>query len=392
VAWLLPVLVCLAGMPIAAPYRDLTAHGVEYAGPGRDDPEPVGLDEVRIGYFGPSDPADPLGGDMWLAASLAVDEANRAGGYGGLPFRLLPAWSENPWGTGVGQVARMAWGERAWAIIGSVDGAATHLAEQVVAKARLALVSPVSTDETVNLANVAWMFSCLPLDGALAEVMGRALIDDVGDGPFLLISGTDHDSRSAVLELTGVLNRKGVVPRRHLELDTGTNDIAGLVDTVMESDARAVVIVAGPIESARLVVALRERRDDLRILGGPSMQRRAFLERAGPAAEGVRCPLLCDPQASASEFARAFSDRFGRQPDCAAIQTYDATRLVIEEIQEAGLNRARIRDAIQAAAPWSGAAGSIDWDPIGRNRREPRLAEVSGGRVVPLKPDQSVEP
>ena len=79
-----------------------------------------------------------------------------------------------------------------------------------------------------------------------------------------------------------------------------------------------------------------------------------------------------------------------------SVQTYDATRPVIDAIREAGLNRARIRDAIQAAAPWSGAAGSIDWDLVGRNRREPRLAEVSDGRLVPLEPtpempDRSME-
>ncbi len=99
---------------------------------------------------------------MWNAACLAVEQANRAGGYNGLPFRLVAGWSDNPWGSGVTEVARMAYVHKVWAIIGGIDGPSTHLAEQVVAKARLTLLSSASTDKTVNLANVPWMFSCLP--------------------------------------------------------------------------------------------------------------------------------------------------------------------------------------------------------------------------------------
>ncbi|MHC4741697.1 MAG: hypothetical protein ACYS8Z_07290, partial [Planctomycetota bacterium] len=42
-------------------------------------PEPD-VEEVLIGYFGPTDPCHVRGGDMWRAACLAVEEANRAGG------------------------------------------------------------------------------------------------------------------------------------------------------------------------------------------------------------------------------------------------------------------------------------------------------------------------
>jgi ABC-type branched-subunit amino acid transport system substrate-binding protein len=368
----------------AEPFFDATARQVEYAGPGREEPEPADPGEVLIGYFGPDDPDHPEGGDLWLAASLAVEEANRAGGYRDAPFRLVPAWSENPWGTGVGRLARTVYEDGVWAVMGSIDGASTHLAEQVVAKARLTLISPASTDKTVNLANVAWMFSCLPSDGRQADIIGRALIERA-ERPFVLISGTDHDSRVAAREISNFLGAAGAVPDHHFEIDAGSRDLAGLAGEVAASAARAVLVLAGPVESARLVVALRDRRDDLQIFGGASMGRRVFLESAGAAAEGVVFPRLCEGSASSSEFGRAFRARSGRLPDCAAAQTYDATRLLIEAIGEAGLNRARIRDAIEAASPWSGqAAGTIDWDLNGQNRRAVRLATVSGGAVVPL--------
>ena len=365
------------------PHVDARSRQVEYAGPGREDPEPETPSEVLVAYFGPDDPDHPVGGDLWLASSLAVEEANRAGGFRGVPFRLIPAWSEDPWGTGVAKLARAVYDDGVWAVIGSIDGASTHLAEQVVAKARLTLIAPAGTDKTVNYANVAWMFSCLPSDDRWAELLAEALEGEIGRHPFTLITTTDHDSRAATAELRGSLDRRGVGPLHHLELAAGAEDLDDVAERVAKSDSEAVAILSGPVDTARLVVALRERRGNLTLFGGPSMGRRAFRERAGTASEGVRFPLLCDPTAATSEFGRNFESRFGRRADCPTVQAYDATRLLIAAIRDAGLNRARIRDSVEALSPWLGAAGAVEFGPVGQNRRAVRLARiVEGGRVV----------
>src|SRR5512141_489004 len=77
-------------------YKDAREQPRGYFGPERDEPEPQGLDAVRIGYFGPNDPQHPQAGAMWRAVNLAIEEANRKGGYQGLPFRLMSGWAENP--------------------------------------------------------------------------------------------------------------------------------------------------------------------------------------------------------------------------------------------------------------------------------------------------------
>jgi hypothetical protein len=134
-------------------------HQTNYVGPGREERSPANIKEVLIGYFGPR--------------------------YKGLPFRLVAGWSDNPWSSGVSKVVRMAYMDRVWAVIGGIDGPSTHLAEQVAAKARLTLLSPASTDKTVNLANVPWMFSCLPGDHLQMDVFvppGRSS-SSTGSGP-----------------------------------------------------------------------------------------------------------------------------------------------------------------------------------------------------------------
>ncbi len=390
------VLACLwaaaapAGEPPEAsappePFFDARSRSTEYAGPGRDTPPPDDVTEVRIGWFGPSDPTDPLCGDMWQAAVMAVQQANAEGGCRGKPFKLAPGWSENPWGSGVAEVTRMIYRHQVWAIVGGVDGPTTHLAEQVVAKARVPLVSPACPDPSVTLANVPWMFVLTPDDGRLAEALAAAIAANVDDRKgFVVLSATDHDSRMTSAELRKRLVRRQRTARYHFRFPRGAANAATVAGRVAETGAQAVVLIAGPVDGARILSALGKAGFKGKVYGGPTMGRRAFLEAAGKTAEGVVFPLLYQP-APSCPFAQAFERRTGRSPDYAAAHTYDAVRLVIAAVRNAGLNRARIRDALAQTGPWEGATGTVQWDGHGRNQREVRLATVRNGRIIPLQ-------
>src|SRR5579864_8607130 len=75
------------------PYHEFYQDLVEYNGAARDaaDPDLKDLSEVRIGFIGPvyAHPDQALGNRMLNGATLAVEQANAAGGYGGKPFKLM---------------------------------------------------------------------------------------------------------------------------------------------------------------------------------------------------------------------------------------------------------------------------------------------------------------
>jgi len=367
----------------AAPFH--RAGPAEYVGPGRGEAAPEDLDEIRLGYFGPSDPADPEAGDAWLAADWAIERANAEGGYQGLPFRLVPAWSEDPWGSGIAQLARLAYAEAVWGMVGGIDGASTHLAEQVVTKARLTLISPGGTDESVNLTNVPWMLSCLPPDSRQAEAIGRTLLDTAADGSFVVISANDHDSHMTMVQVRAFLGSRHATPRLDLEFRAGARDLTAVVAEAVGVVPEAVLLVSSAHDAARLVRLLRPRFAGP-ILGSGRLGLSRFREEAGPAAEGTILPLLREPSEDWRRFAREFRDRFGREPDYLAGQTYDAVRVLVQAIRKGGLNRPHILDALQALGPWRGVSGVIAWDPQGRNARPVGMVRVESGRLVPLVP------
>lgn len=366
-------------------YKDARKHRRGYFGAGREDPEPdlKNLNAVAIGYFGPSDPSHPDGGPAWLGASLAFEEANASGGYKGLPFRLYPVWAENPWADGAAKLTRLAYLERVWAFIGSIDGASTHIAETVVAKAHLTLIDPGSTDESVNQANVPWMFSCLPGDRPIAAALGKTLLEHSG-GSFLILSATDHDSRALAAQLKSFVSAQRVTVKLQLEFPAGTAETSALASQAAASGVRAAVVLAGARDSARLIRDLRRRNPEMLLFAGPQACRRLFLVEAGPAADGVVVPVLVETP-GASAFARKFEERHGFPPDYTALAAYDAASLLVAAVRKSGLNRVRILDSIEELSPWPGVSGMIEWDKLGRTTRPVRSGVIRGGRVELLK-------
>jgi branched-chain amino acid transport system substrate-binding protein len=365
---------CLRSFIIAA--LIVALFGADGAGRPASD-----VNKVRIGYFGPPSAAHPVAGDMWCAASLAIEEANKAGGYRGLPFRLVTSWSEDPWGSGVAGVARMAYEEKVWAIVGGIDGPSTHLAEQVVAKARLALINPVASDKSINMASVPWMFTCVSLDDVQAEVLAEAVAEKMRRESFVIVSAVDHDSHVFTTELLKALKDLELAPAFHFECDLLKPEWRRVLDRVVPIDSAALVLVADAPGSAQAIRRLREKGYDGVVFGGPWMGRRGFIEEAGKAGGDVVFPYLWATSATRRAFEDRFSARFGRRPDYTAAHTYDALNIVIAAIRKGGLNRARIGDAVRETVPWSGVSGPISWNAVGANLRRPQLGTIVDGMV-----------
>ena len=348
-----------------SPFFKLRSHQTEFHGPADDVSTDVNC--VRIGYFGPNDVNHAEYGGMWCAASMAIERANAAGGYKGIPFKLVPRWSSTPWGTGVRDLARMAYDDRVWAIIGGMDGGSTHLAEQIVAKAHLPLLCPASTDKTLNLANVPWMFSCVPQDHLITPVLAAA-IAKVDSGPLVLISSVEHDSHLFAEEL------KKSLAKKHCPVDYAytyagkPGDRQALIQQVMVHNAKRIIISARASVSAQLCRDLRSLGFKGLLFGGPWMGQRLFRTRAGAAAHSAVFPMLFQASPQSVSFEKTFTEKSGSVPDYLCAHTYDAVTLLIQAIGKAGLNRVAIRKALADGA-YQGVTGRLTWDGLGSNTR-----------------------
>ncbi len=90
----------------------------------------------------PRIPTIPTAATPGAGPRLPSRRSNAAGGIGGRPLRLVARWADDPWRGGAANASRLVYEDGVLALIGSIDGAATHLAEQVVVKTRLPLAEP----------------------------------------------------------------------------------------------------------------------------------------------------------------------------------------------------------------------------------------------------------
>jgi branched-chain amino acid transport system substrate-binding protein len=228
------------------------------------------------------------------------------------------------------------------------------------------------------------MFTLLPTDDRLAPVLADAVVDGAGGGGWAVVTTADRDMRIAWRAVrTALAARRLPAPAQQLVLPAASPDYRGAAADVVRTGARGVLLLAGARDAAHIVRALREAGFGGAIVGGAPVGRRVFGEEAGAAAEGVRFPLLFEPDAPAARaFSRRYSERWGSVPDYLAAHAYDAVRLVVDAVRRAGPNRALIRDALVSLAPWPGAAATVSWDPTGRCVRGARLGAWNGGRTA----------
>jgi ABC-type branched-subunit amino acid transport system substrate-binding protein len=221
----------------------------------------------------------------------------------------------------------------------------------------------------------------------LAGGIGEALASQ--PGVLALVNATDHDSRQTAQALLRALGERDLTPARQLEFTPGGDTFEAQLRALEALDPTVLVLLAGAEDSARFLQGLQRRKLQPVIFGAPDMGRRVFGERAGAAVEGVRFPCLLavapEHLAELRRFQADFQSLVGHPADYAALQTYDAARLLIAAIRRAGPDRRAVRAALFELSPWSGLAGEIRFDGLGRNLRSvARLARIHDGRVIPL--------
>ncbi|HEY6551756.1 MAG TPA: ABC transporter substrate-binding protein [Vicinamibacteria bacterium] len=372
------------GVEAPTPYRKADEQPLEFRGPGREDPEPD-LPEVALGWFGPSDPEHPDFAELWRGATLALEQENAEGGFRGKPLRLVPAWSDRPWQAGITDLTRLVYERGLLAVVGGVDGATTHLAVQTAFKSRLPLLTPGSSDVTTDAANVPWLFSLPPSDEAQALLIKGALLKAARAGAFAIAAAADHDSHAALAVVRRVLPADRA-PATVFEFAARDADLPALAQKLTQRRPSALLVLAPASLAGRLVAAIRTVGFHGPIFGGVTLATNAFRRAAGQAAEGVGAPLPAEAGPGWPAFVDSYERRWGDRPDQAAAHAYDTVRLVTAAVRRAGLNRARIRDAVRDLAPWTGSSGVVRWNRQGRNERALAIGTWQGTRFVALGP------
>ncbi len=373
---------------VANPYRRFFRDPLEYLGPGRDKPEPD-VDTVWIGVLAPLERTHEryIGQSIAKACRLAVEEANVNGGFRGKPFGLVVRNDTGLWGASANEIASFSYDDKVWAIIGSVDGANTHIAIRVALKTEVPVMNVGDTDPTLVETKIPWVFRDIADDRQMCYTLAYHLYHDRGFQHVALLRANNRYGRFGVGEFRHASIRFGFpVPieinydMRWAELDS---TFAMQIDRVKRVAPDAIVLWGDAEPAGHLVRRLCQEGIKAPIFASDRIIHPDFARIAGPAAEGVVATSTFDPTDDnpvLRAFQRDYAQRFGEEPDAYSAHAFDGTRMVIDAIRQAGLNRYRIRDALAAMRTYDGVTGRIEMDEAYADRSPVTIATFKNGR------------
>jgi ABC-type branched-subunit amino acid transport system substrate-binding protein len=359
-----------------APYKRHFLEQMQYTGPGRAIPEPEHVETVKLGFIGPitatvsvatggKSHEEALGVQMLRGTRLAIEEANARGGYlkREIPFELVVKNDNGLWGASGNEIVDLAYNDRVWAILGTIDGANSHIAIRVALKAEVLMINTGDTDPTFIETNIPWTMRVIGDDRQQGYLLVDYLYRALEYRRIGIIRASNRYGRFGVREIRDGSRRLGRPVVLEMAYEVGGEDYSLQLERLQQAEVDAIVHWGDARDGALILNEMREKGMNQPYFASDRSVSEEFVETAGANAEGVICGYPWNPErddARLEIFRRNFQERFGVEPDTFAAHAYDGMNMMIWAVQTVGLNRAKIRDVLaNMNRPWPGVTGDV---------------------------------
>ena len=376
-----------------------------YSGAARDIPDPdlKDLTEIRIGFLGPIDknPEQVFGQRMLNGAQLAVDDANARGGYCGKPFKLLPRndydnWqakavygdnrpmTQDIWGSASNQTVKMIYDDKDWAIFGSISSESTHILLRVALRAEIPIVNSASTDPTIPETYIPWYFTNLQDDRVQANTLARHIYDELKLKRMALLRINNRYGRFGSPKFKDASQRLGHPVALEQRFPAGTMDFRRELRAIQGSRVDDIVLWTDETQTAMILKQMHELGMKQRVFGSYRTIGDDLIAQAGDLAEGFEAVFPYDASRTDPRWQKFNGDyalKYHEKPEQFASLAYDAMNVLLGSICEAGLNKARIMDALAQVYEYDGVTGHMVFDTNSKNIAPMYLARVHNGAI-----------
>jgi ABC-type branched-subunit amino acid transport system substrate-binding protein len=276
-----------------------------------------------------------------------------------------------------------------WAILGTVDGANTHIAIRVALKTEIPVVNVADTDPTLVETKIPWIFRNVADDRQMAYTLLYYVYKERGYRRVAIFRADNRYGRFGVGEFRSGSVRMGSPAPIEINYEISyanvNPDFSMQMERLEKVMPEAVVLWADAEAAGHIVRKMRERGLNMPVFASERVVNPIFLEIAGDAADGVVATYPYNPNADIPElkaFNHNYRERFGHDPNTYAAHSYDGAGMIVEAIREAGLNRYRIRDALAEMKRYMGVTGEIIFDDVYADRGSIIMVTVRDGKFI----------
>jgi len=381
------------GKFVKAPYKKFfvpSDAAITFWGPGREKPEPE-VDTVKIGLLAPVERSHEayMGRSILNGMLLALEEANAAGGYKGKPFEAVVKNDSGLWGASANEIISFTYEEKVWAVIGTVDGANSHIAIRVALRTDIPMMNVADLDPTLMETRIPWVFRNVQDDRQMTYTIAYYVYKQLGLNKVAILRANNRYGRFGVAQFRKASIRLSkpapIEVNYEINYDQVNMDFITQMSRLKDANPDGIILWADPVPAGILIKKIREMGMTIPVVACERILNPAFIREAGPAAEGVVATSPFNPESESPkfvEFKKKYKAHFAADPDMYAAYSYDGTNMVVDAIHQAGLNRYRIRDAMTLQQDWVGATGICHYDDVFTNRTPVTVATVKNGKWV----------
>jgi branched-chain amino acid transport system substrate-binding protein len=274
-------------------------------------------------------------------------------------------------------------------IIGEVCSSASIPVSEIAEANGVLQISPTSTNPAVTInedgSNKEFVFRACFLDPFQGEVVASlamelgaksaAVLFDVGND---YVKGLAEYFKASFEEMGGTV----AVYEAYNKDDTDFSAILGKVATA----APDVIFLPDYYNKNNLIAAqIQEKGIEATLLGAdgwdsPELQLDLF---EGGYFSNHYSPA--DPRPVVQNFVAAYTEKYGAAPDALATLAYDAAKILLQSISEAGVDDASVVKDAMAAVSYDGVSGLITFNEFGDPVKTAAVVKIEGGQTVFFK-------
>jgi branched-chain amino acid transport system substrate-binding protein len=359
---------------------------------------PLQAAELKIGVIlAETGPASLLGGPGIRSLQMLSEEMNARGGIQGNPIKLIIRDSGGNPEKAISFAKQLIEEEQVFAIIGPSTSGETLKIKDICEKAGTILISCASAELIVNPV-ARYVFKTAPNDSLAARQIYQTM-QRKGISKVAVLAGNDGFGNAGKAQLTKLAPEFGIQILATEVYDKDAKDLSAVVAKIKAIEGLQAVINWSIVPAQSILAKnIRQAGWDIPLYQSHGFANVKYVAVAGEAAEGIIFPasrlIVAEslPDGPQKEFLlkykQGYETRFKEDISTFGGHSYDALMILDLAIAKAGLDKEKVRNAIENLTGYFGTAGEFNFsaqDHSGLQQDAFTMITVKDGRFVPYQ-------
>ncbi len=354
-----------------------------------------GADPIKIGAVMRLSVGADDGIPCRRGVEMAVAEVNKAGGINGQPVQLIVEDEKDSPAAAVNAVQKLINVDKVAAIIGPMTSGDTMASGKIADEAKVMMVSPTATTPKLSGYGANICRGCSRIDKQ-AQVLTDWVVKNWKPKTVAIFFSNEPYGKGCADLFTTFFEKNGIKVVATESFMRGSRDFKAQLTKIKETNPDILFIPGYTPETAPAAAQARQLGMKQKILGVYGDMNPAYIELAGPAAEGHVIGGEYDENYDTPKnkaFVKNYNELVKQNKDpyniMFAALSYDATSMILDAIKKNGPTSDGIKKYVDTVQDFDGVTGKLSFNKDHDVQRAGTagiyVLEVKDGKYVTVK-------